>query len=180
MKPLQMLDHVMLWVARFYAVFLVISNFAQLVLHSSDPDRVVITHFCGANAPGFTGTELISTGYYHGPTTDLATQVLLYSCIAAGLLIIYRKFARKLVISAATISIGIGIYGVLRLAYLIAFSSSPGLAGLSDSSFLKIISGCALHTIVQAGNIWLVLRFPVSAGKSGDADHPPFMSMQPL
>ena len=141
----------LLWVARFYAVWAFAFNLIRLLYFSFGPNAVIINHDV------HTGISYIVT--YHGPTSSLLFHVLFYACLSFGLLLLHRLPGRIMVGIASVSLLAMDCYGGIHLAYLIAISNSVSAEFLhSKLSIIIAVSIC--NAALTFAYIWLALRPP--------------------
>jgi len=159
MKPLQTLDHVMLWIARAYALFYFGFHLSRWIKYATEP------------APTL---ALGSTLAYHGPTIILGVSVLLSGILTAGLFLLGRRLGWLLVIPPALGIMAMSLYElylILRVLLLIMGSShiKPSLQWMLE----RVTVECLAIVIIQLVNIYLALRVPVAGNKDGNPSFPP-------
>jgi hypothetical protein len=153
----------MLWIARAYAVFALGLDFTKLVLYSHEADRVVISGNPGSF--GTTGTQVVT--YFHsGPTASLYFTVILLACLVGGLFALNRGLARLAVGTAALVSIAMSVFGLTHLVYLLVLANSVSIA-FWHVKFPTILICTVFNVALQAQNVWLAYRPPVSSRDDG-------------
>ena len=153
----------MLWIARAYAVFALGLDFTKLVLFSRESDRVVISGSPGTL--GTTGSQIVT--YFHsGPTVSLYLTVILLACLFCGLFALNRGLARLAVGAVALVMIAMSAFGLAHLFYLLILANSVAVA-FWHVKFPAILICTACNVALQAQNIWLALRPPVSNPEDG-------------
>jgi hypothetical protein len=174
-NALRMLDHLMLWLARLYAVLALGFSLFRFISFSRDPETAVITY--SPKGVGMTGNS--TTLITHHATTTLFIGTLLLACLAFGLFMLNWKFGQRIVIAAALGSLALNFYGVLHLLYLSLLSNSPVSTYMHHPWFWEVFVGSTCNLVIQLGNIWLALRHPISDGP-GESHLPPLSSAQSI
>ena len=157
MKPLQMLDHVMLWIARAYALFFFGNHLARWIKYATEPMPLM---------PPAAGTVT-----YHGPTISLGISVLLSGILTVGLFLLGRRLAWLFVIPPALGIMVMNLYWTGRLLFLVMGASyiKPSFYSTLEMATL----GCAMIVIIQLANIYLAFRLKPGAKNDGAASFPP-------
>ena len=156
MKPLQTLDHVMLWIARAYALFYFGFHLALWIKYATEPSPTI---------------GVGSTVTYHGPTIILGVSVLLSGILTVGLFLLGRRLGWLFAIPPSLGIMTMSLYGTLRLLLLVAGASyiKPSYHWTLE----RMVVGCTALVIIQLVNVYLALRMPVARNKDGNLSFPP-------
>jgi len=148
----------LLWIARFYAVWVLGFGLVRFISYSTEPDRVVIHQNAPTGVSFGTGNSSLIV-YHHGPTASLFFHVLLFACLTFGLFMLHQQLGRLMVGVAAVGVLSMTFYGVFRLVYLLAIASSIAV-GFVHGKLPIILASSACSVVIQFFNIWLALRPP--------------------
>jgi xanthine/uracil/vitamin C permease (AzgA family) len=155
----------MLWIARFYAMWVCGFDFVRLISYSNEPDTVtvVVNPAINSGAIPVTGTSAVIV--HHGPASSLIVTVLLSAFLIIGLLMIKRKFGRIILGTAAVSLLAITLYELFHLLFLVAKANSMS-ADFLQTKFPLILVACFWNAVWQFVNIWLTLRPPQNSNTS--------------
>ena len=181
MKALPMPSLKLLWVARIYAVWTLISSWVRLIFYSSGPHTEIATSSSKMelssaaqivhSLPRIPETSTIITHVvYSGPTASFVVEIVFFACLAFGLFLLNRSLGRLMVGAAALGLLAMTFYGVLYLVYSATMASS--VSSGFHHTFLIILAGSYCNAVLLFGYIWLALQPPESPKNHHDYSLP--------
>jgi len=169
MKALPRPSLTLLWVARLYAVWELVSRLVRLIFYSSGPNTTICTYSSNSKVATYV--------VYSGPTASFVAEIVFFACLAFGLFLLHRPLGRIMVGSAAVGLLFMSSFWVLRVVYSLSMANSISSDFLYHK-FLLLLAGSYCGAVLQVGYLWLALLPPEKTNKIETDHFPPFASPQ--
>jgi hypothetical protein len=150
MKALQMLDHVMLWVARIYAIYVVGNGLYQLLFYRALLQQTM-QHTPDWAAPAISKLFLL----------NIVSTIIVGAIFTVGLFLLRSQIARKSLLLTAATTLVLGMWSAGRLLVIVLFYANSVSTRVTDMLLLFCV-----HVLMNLIIIWVSLHPPQSSKPS--------------
>jgi hypothetical protein len=152
MKALPMLDHVMLWIARIYAIYFVGNGVYQLLDYKALLQQTM-QHTPVWAAPAISKLFLL----------NVVSTIIVGAIFIVGLSLLRSHIARRCLLLTAAVNLVLGMWSMGRLLVLVLFYANTVSARVTDILLLFCV-----HVLMNLLIIWVSSR---TTQRSEPSDH---------